>query len=104
MIIYEVNLAVDNDIADAYTAWLRGHIEEILTFDGFIRAEVFVEQAPAADVTRLVVHYHLHDLVSLESYFANHAERMRAEPVERFGDKFKASRRVLERTMEVGGR
>ncbi len=103
MIIYEVNLAIDNDIFDAYTAWLRDHIREILTIDGFIRAEVFAEQAPAADVHRLVVHYHLHDLSSLESYFANHAERLRADAVEHFGDRFKATRRVLERTMEITG-
>jgi quinol monooxygenase YgiN len=101
MIIYEVNLAIDNDIADAYTAWLRDHIREILAIDGFIRAEVFAEQGPAADVHRIVVHYHLHDMASLERYFADHAPRLRADAVERFGDRFTATRRVLQRTMEV---
>lgn len=101
MIIYEVNLALQNDIADAYLTWLRDHIKEILAIDGFIRAEVFAEQAPAADVRRIVVHYHLHDLPSLERYFAEHAERLRADAVANFGDKFSATRRVLERTKEV---
>jgi hypothetical protein len=101
MIIYEVNLALQNDIADAYMTWLRDHIKEILEIDGFIRAEVFAEQAPAADVRRIVVHYHLHNLASLESYFANHAERLRADAINNFGDKFTATRRVLERMLEL---
>jgi hypothetical protein len=101
MIIYEVSLAIDNDIADAYITWLRGHIQEILALPGFIRAEVFTDQGAASDVRNIIVHYHLRDLPSLESYFANHAERLRDDAIAHFGDKFTATRRVLARTMEV---
>ena len=35
MLIYEVNLTVDEDIATEYSTWLREHIREMLTIDGF---------------------------------------------------------------------
>ena len=39
MIIYEVNLTVDPEIADEYAVWLRPHIVHILELDGFLGAE-----------------------------------------------------------------
>ena len=39
MVIYEVNLAVDAEIAAAYRAWLAPHIGEVLEVPGFVSAE-----------------------------------------------------------------
>jgi len=99
MIIYEVNLTVDADVADDYAAWLKDHIHQILRFDGFIRAEWLEEQG--GDARRWVIHYHLTDMGSLESYFADHADAMRREGLERFPGKFTATRRVLVKKMEL---
>ena len=33
--IYEVNLTVDKDVASEYRDWLKGHIVEMLQFEGF---------------------------------------------------------------------
>ena len=41
MVIYEVNLTVDAEIADDYAAWLGPHIKEILEVDGFLSVEWF---------------------------------------------------------------
>lgn len=36
-VVYEVNLEVDADIADAYVAWLVPHMAEMLAIDGFLQ-------------------------------------------------------------------
>lgn len=125
MIIYEVNIRILAELAEEYAEWLDDHIRRILEIDGFVSAERFdveedeearaLEQAvrqavrldesipaelrDAASVTvetRLfTVHYRLRDRESLERYFEFHAERMRQEGVERFGDSFSATRRVM---------
>ena len=125
MIVYEVNIRVINEVAEEYTAWLEHHIREMLEFDGFIAAEWFeveedqetrdlekavrqavrldesvpVEIREAASMsveTRLyTVHYRLRDRESLDRYFDIHAEGMRREGTERFGDSFAATRRVM---------
>jgi hypothetical protein len=43
----------------------------------------------------LCVHYQLRDDAALAIYFEQHAPRLRADGVARFGDGFRAERRVL---------
>lgn len=97
MILYEVTLRVERDIADAYRAWLDGHVARMLALPGFAGAEVFevVETPPDARHLTLCAHYRLHDMRALEAYLRDHAAAMRAEGVARFGDRFSAARRVL---------
>ncbi|MDX1418995.1 MAG: DUF4286 family protein, partial [Rubricoccaceae bacterium] len=75
MVIYEVNLAVDAEIADAYAAWLGPHIGEILALDGFLGADWF-EVEPEADTrdgrVRWCVQYRLRDRAALQDYFDRH--------------------------------
>ena len=33
--IYEVNLSVDREIAEAYASWLEPHMAQMLEFEGF---------------------------------------------------------------------
>ncbi len=99
MIIYEVNLTVDRDIADDYAAWLTGHIGEMLALPGFESAEWLVDRhydaGEGAD-PRWSVQYRLGCHDDFVRYERDHAERMRAEGIERFGDRFSATRRILE--------
>ncbi|MEM1041872.1 MAG: DUF4286 family protein [Bacteroidota bacterium] len=99
MIVYEVNLTVDRDIADAYAAWLGLHIEEMLTLPGFVSAEWLVDrhynEEEGAD-PRWSVRYRLGSHDDLQRYVDEDAERMRADGLERFGDRFSATRRILE--------
>jgi quinol monooxygenase YgiN len=94
-VIYEVNLAVDPDVAEAFADWLPQHIAEMLTLPGFIRAESAIEFDPQSDPTKWCVRYHLSNQAALEAYFRNHAERMRAEGVKHFGTGLAAHRRIL---------
>jgi hypothetical protein len=96
-VMYEVNLDLDAAIADDYRAWLQAHIVEILALPGFLAATLSQPTKPAAPPGRvlLCVQYTLQDAGSLEAYLRDHAPRMRSEGMARFGDAFRAQRRVL---------
>lgn len=98
MVIYEVNVELDAAIRADYLAWLRVHVEEICALPGFTGAQVFevTEPAPATGRESLCVQYRLLDAAALDAYLREHAPRLRADGVARFGDRFRAHRRVLQ--------
>jgi hypothetical protein len=104
MVIYEVNLRVENAVADDYAAWLKGHIAKMLAFKGFKSVRWLDNEGEDADACNWVVQYMVEDRASLDDYFANHAEAMRRDGLERFAGRFSATRRILEVKLEMGGR
>ena len=102
MIVYEVNLDVDADIAPAYVAWLETHMREIRALPGFVGAELFDEaERSEARQRRLCVQYRLVGMADLDTYLREHAARLRADGEARFGGRFRATRRVLERRLAL---
>lgn len=100
MLIYEVNLEVEDDINFKMAGWLPSHIDEMLKFKGFQSAHWYFrkpedEGSENTNKTLWSIHYLVEDRKSLDNYFDNHAEKMRKEGIEKFGNKFSASRRVL---------
>lgn len=96
-VLYEVNLDIDAGIAGAYRVWLVPHIAELLTLPGFLDATCYevVDPPAAAGRLSLCVQYRLRDRAALDAYLRDHAPRMRADGLARFGDRFRATRRVL---------
>ena len=90
MLVYEVDLAVDAEIADAFRAWLPGHVAELLALPGFVSAEILAveDPPPAAGTVGWCVQYRLRDRGALDAYLRDHAARLRAEGVDRFGGAF----------------
>jgi len=74
-LIYEVNLEIDAAIADAYRAWLREHVAQMLTLPGFLSAQVFevLDPPPASGRIALCCQYRLCDADALQAYFDHHA-------------------------------
>ena len=95
MLIYEVNLRVQTDVAEAYRAWLTAHIGEIVALDGFLDAHLWADTDAEPEVQKWVVHYHVATRADLDRYFADHAPRLRTEGLARFPDQFSATRRIL---------
>ena len=97
MIVYEVNVFVQRAIETAYRHWLEHHVAEILRLPGFIDAAIFEVIMPASDADEfaLCMHYRLDSELSLENYLRDHAPRLRADGIARFGNNFRAERRVL---------
>jgi quinol monooxygenase YgiN len=98
VIIYEVNLSVDWAVADAYRRWLGAHVEAMLALPGFVDAQQYdVLQSPErAERVEFCVHYRLRDAAALDAYLSEHSAAMRADAVARFGERFAATRRVLQ--------
>ena len=94
MIIYEVNLAVDASIVEKFQAWLDQHIQDIVDLNGFKSAEL-CQEATDKDEFNFSVRYTLTCMKALDTYLEKHAPSMRKDGIDRFGDKFIASRRVF---------
>jgi hypothetical protein len=94
--IYEVTLITDPEIAESFDLWLGEHIEEMLQLPGFSKCNVYDLGDDEQGWTRRVCQYHLETEADLSQYLAGPAENMRQSAVEHFGDRFTASRRVLQ--------
>ncbi len=100
MIIYEVNLEVDEDIDYKMAGWLPEHIQKLLSFSGFKSAYWYFrtpedEGLVEAGKTLWTIHYVIESRQHLDAYLNGPAEQVRAEALEKFGDKFRATRRIL---------
>lgn len=97
MIVYEVSIDVDRAIGDVYLDWLRGHVAQMLRFEGFVAATLYERDDRPAEAERrgFVVAYRVRDRAALEAYLTDHAAAMRADGERRFGGRFAANRRVL---------
>jgi hypothetical protein len=102
-LIYEVTLVIKREIAEPFDSWLANHIEEMLDIPGFLKAKVFALEDDEEGRARRVTQYFLESENHLEQYFAGQAEQMRQSGVDRFGDQFSASRRVLRQSDIAGG-
>jgi len=102
MIIYEVNLDVQQSIAHEFALWLPKHVQAMQALGYFVKTELFLRRpedegrSATSKDTLWTVHYYLTDRVQLDAYLRNHAAKMRADGTERFGEQFTATRRVLE--------
>ena len=94
MVIYEVNLRVENEVAEEFAVWIRPHIGEMLLNDGFQSAVWYYEE-PERGQQSWSIRYSVSSWKSLQLYFETKAHGMRAQAMDRFGDRFSASRRVL---------
>ncbi len=97
-LIYEVSLEVSPDVLTEYDSWLDDHVAEMLTIPGFLSAEIShidPPEDPHDHWPLRCVRYRVAGQEVFEDYLVNHAPRMRALGVEKFGDQFRASRRIL---------
>ncbi len=95
-VIYEVTLHANAAIANAYMAWLREHVAAMLALPGFESAELAALIEDTEVERGWCVRYRLRDRAALDAYLREHAAAMRSEGIARFGDAFRAQRRILE--------
>ena len=93
--IYEVTVHARVAIADEFLQWLHGHIDLIVRLPGFEGAELHSLVDESRSEKSWCVRYRLRDGSALDNYLRDHAPRMRADGIARFGDAFRAERRVL---------
>ena len=95
-LVYEVTLDISADAAAEFDRWLAEHVRAMLALPGFHDARILNPEDPAPGVRRRVVQYTLAGRAELDHYIAEHAPRMRADGVKRFGDRLSTSRRVMD--------
>jgi hypothetical protein len=101
MILYEVNIEVEPSLADKYVEWLRVHIDEMRTvLHGIKRVTLAKRDAAEDGWVAFTVVYSVASREDLDDYLANRAARMRQQAMETFGDKFRASRRIMNVVFE----
>eukprot|EP01100_Stratorugosa_tubuloviscum_P005180 TRINITY_DN2353_c1_g2_i1.p1 TRINITY_DN2353_c1_g2~~TRINITY_DN2353_c1_g2_i1.p1 ORF type:complete len:111 (+),score=44.57 TRINITY_DN2353_c1_g2_i1:321-653(+) len=107
MIIYEVNLEIQNEVINEYQLWLNEHISQLLNCEGFIKAQILksieLENSQNSEnktTFSITVQYFIKDLISLQNYLKNDAPRFRQDGINRFGGKFTATRRVFETSLQ----
>ena len=105
-ILYEVTLEIDEDIVEAYLAWIRaGHIQEVMALPGFVGWQMSVSEDDAAKTTgaegqKRVVFVETYEVASrqaLEEYFTKFAQGIRDDHTRMWDGKFAATRRILHR-------
>jgi len=94
-VLYEVSLDADAAIEGPFDTWLRDHIADVLQFNGFLSAEILGDDTATDGRIRRIVQYRLRNQAALDAYLRDHAPRMRAQGVEKFGERYTAERRIL---------
>jgi hypothetical protein len=94
-ITYEVALEPEPEILGEFEAWLEYHVDDVIALPGFTGATIHKAEDPESGAALRVVRYQLADRHALDRYLEEHAPRMRAEGLARFGDRFRATRRVV---------
>jgi len=102
-VIYEVNISIDPDILTDYLAWLKPHMDEMLTFPGFSShrllkiqpGEYNSDTAGEEGWVCFVATYQVDTMENLQEYFDVHSKKMRGDGVKRFTGQFRCFRRTL---------
>ena len=72
MVLYEINLTIDNNSFESFMEWLPGHVKRVLKAKGFIEASIFQEESEALQIT---VFYKVKSREDLEFYFVRDGQR-----------------------------
>ncbi len=96
MIVYEVNHEMDKEVEQEYRERLDLHIRQMLGFKGFASVDWYTLISEDNErVVHWTIHYQVESMSDLKSYMDKHAEKMRAEGANRFGDRYSTTRRIL---------
>ncbi len=99
-VVYEVDLEADAAIEAPFDTWLRDHIADVLQFPGFLSAEVLADTVSVQGKVRRTVHYRLSDQAALDAYLRDHAARMHATGITRFGEQASERPRAMAQREE----
>lgn len=99
MIIYNVTIKVENEVADSWLKWMKEeHIPDLLGTKLIVDARIcrLLEQEEAYDATTFVAQYTCATMNEYNAYIDEYATEMREKAFKAFGNKFVAFRTVME--------
>ncbi len=101
MLIYEVDLEVDEDINYKVAGWLTEYVHEVVKHKGFQALQWFFRlphdegRDPKENKTLWTLQYLVDDRTSLDDYLKDQEPKMKDKLNEQYGDKVVYKRRVL---------
>ena len=98
MIVYNVTIKVDNEVADDWVKWMKAeHMAELMSTGLFTDCRLcrLLEQDEAECVT-YAAQYMLDSMDDYNTYIDTYADKMRQKGFKLFGGKFAAFRTVME--------
>lgn len=97
MIIYNVTVSVDHEIADDWLNWMRSkHIPDVMATGMFIENRLLRVLTGENSGSTFAVQYTCESHERLENYQTEFAPALQKEHLQRYGDKAVAFRTVLE--------
>ena len=95
MIIYEVNLKIQQKIYEDYILWLQNHIQDMLSLNLFHDFKLFKIDSLSKNIKNVTIHYYLENIDLLNIYYEKHATKMRNSVDKKFISKVTFERRIL---------
>ncbi|MAT55021.1 MAG: hypothetical protein CMN32_11120 [Saprospirales bacterium] len=99
MILYNVTVRVDADIAEEWLNWMKStHIPDVMRTGYFVDYKVMKILQPAQedDSITYAVQYFCEDQEKLEAYWQKEAPALQKEHTDKYSDKALAFRTVME--------
>ena len=97
MIVYNVTLSVDEDVAEEWLHWMRTvHIPDVMATGMFLDSRICRVLAEEEGGLTYAVQYTCADMATYERYKSEHAPRLQAETQKHYGGKLAAFRTLLE--------
>ncbi len=99
MIVYNVTITVDPDVATDWLKWLQDeHAQEVLDTECFHKYEIYrILDHQQTEAPTYAIKYYTESMQKYEEYIENHAETLRNKGFEAFGDKFIAFRTLMQK-------
>ena len=97
MFIYNVTVSIDKTLADDWLAWMKTtHMPDVLNTGHFTESKVCRVMNVDDEGATFSVQYTFNTMAEIETYQANHAQRLQAEHSKRYEGKYAAFRTLLE--------
>lgn len=96
MIIYNVTLNIDKSISKEWLEWIKDHIPQVLATGKFKEAKLTKVLIDDDESDTYSVQYRAHSRADLDAYYADHANDLKLDGLQRFGDKVLSFRTELE--------
>lgn len=95
MIIYEVKISIDQDVEQEWLEWMKKEHAPDVVATGY--AKSFQVLKPIEEASRTYFFQYIFDsLQDFETYKKEEALRLKLDVIERYPNKFEASRRLFE--------
>ena len=96
MFIYNVTINIEESINKQWLNWIKEHIPEVLATGKFEKAVLTKVLAQEDHGVTYSVQYYASSRDKLDAYYKEDANRLRADGLQKFGDKMLAFRTELQ--------